>query len=355
MVKGYLRKNGEAGIRNKILVLYTVNCSAHMAFQIGKRLKGLGIDADVTGNESCYDNQAMVDQLLRLSVHPNVGAVVVAAHGCEFIQGEKIADFARKNGRPAAVVYGQKLGTGKGIERGVELGQRFAGELDHSCELMNGFAGMTIGFTSAASDGTIARLHPAMEAACSDLLVRGARILMPSRFLKGMGTEGIGAETSTDAWVTGKEFMRKHAAGILKAGELPVSAGIWFSDPFPDLEPDREALDGLGGGIAGELTFFAGNGAVLNVVAAGSGVPASGIAAPALMVTANEETYLRMKEDVDAFIRPREDGKARLLELLEAAAGTVRTKAELNGRCRGLLFQNMQSKGGRRDDCLEGR
>ena len=44
--RGYLRPNGQAGVRNIVLVLHTVNCSRHVAAKICAQAREEGIPAD---------------------------------------------------------------------------------------------------------------------------------------------------------------------------------------------------------------------------------------------------------------------------------------------------------------------
>ena len=83
---GYARKNGKKGIRNRLLVIYTVKCAEHVARQIVER-SGSG-DVELVGFDGCTDNQYAVNQIISLIRHPNVGAVLAVGLGCEYMQPE---------------------------------------------------------------------------------------------------------------------------------------------------------------------------------------------------------------------------------------------------------------------------
>ena len=108
--QAWLRPDGGKGIRNKVLVLYTVECSKHVAESIAAHFQAQHRDVDVTGSLACLDNQAVVQRMLAYCVHPNVGAVLIVGHGCEYIEPDRIRDFARAHGRPAEAFYLQKVG-----------------------------------------------------------------------------------------------------------------------------------------------------------------------------------------------------------------------------------------------------
>ena len=94
---GYLRADGRKGVRNLVLVVYTVECAQHVAHAIAADEP----DAHVIGFPGCYDNQYAVRLMLALARHPNVGAVLAVGLGCEYTQPERIAERVRESGRPA--------------------------------------------------------------------------------------------------------------------------------------------------------------------------------------------------------------------------------------------------------------
>jgi altronate hydrolase len=122
VLNAYLRPDGGKGIRNKVLVIYTVECARHAAERIAAHFRDVGEDVDVIGCLSCLANQVIVRRLLRCAIHPNVGAVLVVGHGCEYIDPSRIAGFVRETGRPAEWFFLQEAGgTEGGIRQGVEL------------------------------------------------------------------------------------------------------------------------------------------------------------------------------------------------------------------------------------------
>ena len=358
------------GIRNKLLVLYTVNCSGHIAHAIGKRLRLAGLDVDVAGNESCYDNQAMVDQLLRLSIHPNVGAVLAVGHGCEFIQAEKIVQYAKQHGRLAKAVYGQRLGTKKCLETGVETGRQLCRRIGRNMREETDCAGLTVGFTISAFDETVCHGLPILETVCTHLTGNGVGIVLPERFLCGLNLKGIETSLPSVAELQKKaehfyvgdelelpeewkahfgEYVMEKAAGYLKIAQIPRGPGLWFSDSLPDSGQEKGPVNG---GIVSELMQFVGNGAVLNLMLTGSGTPVGSAVAPTVIITGNEETKRRMEEDVDLLVSPERGNAEELIDLICQVMGGKLTAPERNGQSQALLYQNEQNRR-RCDECLE--
>ena len=86
--QGYLRADGRKGIRNLVLVVYTVECASHVAHKIAAGLD----DVHVVGFPGCFDNAYAIRLMLALARHANVGAVLAVGLGCEYTQPARIAD-----------------------------------------------------------------------------------------------------------------------------------------------------------------------------------------------------------------------------------------------------------------------
>jgi altronate hydrolase len=101
--KGYVRKNGDVGVRNEIWVVPTVGCVNGIAEELVKRLieeTGLkGIDAIHAWHHNYGCSQLSEDhentrKVLRdIVLHPNAGAVLVLSLGCENNQPEDFMEM----------------------------------------------------------------------------------------------------------------------------------------------------------------------------------------------------------------------------------------------------------------------
>jgi altronate hydrolase len=97
--KGYVRKNGDVGIRNEIWIVPTVGCVNGIAERLVKQLKKetqeKGIDAIYAWHHNYGCSQLSEDhentrKVLRdICLHPNAGAVLVLSLGCENNQPEE--------------------------------------------------------------------------------------------------------------------------------------------------------------------------------------------------------------------------------------------------------------------------
>ena len=68
---GYTRKNGSKGIRNRVLVIYTVKCAEFVAQQIVA--KSDNADVELLGFDGCTDNQYAVNLLISFIRPPQRG------------------------------------------------------------------------------------------------------------------------------------------------------------------------------------------------------------------------------------------------------------------------------------------
>ncbi len=103
--KGFIRKNGEVGIRNEIWIVPTVGCVNGIAERLARQLEQetqlKGIDAIHAwhhnyGCSQLGDDHENTRKVLRdICLHPNAGAVLVLSLGCENNQPE---DFMKMLG-----------------------------------------------------------------------------------------------------------------------------------------------------------------------------------------------------------------------------------------------------------------
>lgn len=91
--KGYVRKNGDVGVRNEVWIVPTVGCvngiAERLAAKLQEETKLEGIDAIYSwhhnyGCSQLSDDHENTRKVLRdLVLHPNAGAVLVLSLGCE--------------------------------------------------------------------------------------------------------------------------------------------------------------------------------------------------------------------------------------------------------------------------------
>src|SRR5882672_1448417 len=129
---GFLRSDGQVGVRNHVLVVPTVICAAVVAERIAASIAPIG--AALPHLAGCGqlgpDLTVTHDTLAAYARHPNVGAVIVVALGCEQVVAQYLADTARQAGKAAHVVSIQaEGGTLRATARGIELARQLAADL----------------------------------------------------------------------------------------------------------------------------------------------------------------------------------------------------------------------------------
>jgi altronate dehydratase large subunit len=148
---GYLRPDGRKGVRNLVLVIYTVECAQHVAHAIAAGED----DAHVIGFPGCYDNAYAIRLMLALARHPNVGALLAVGLGCEYTQPEKIAQVVRASGRPAEWFFIQQAGgTSSSVAKGKEHIRRMRAQIhEETPRVPMTLADLTVGAECGGSDG----------------------------------------------------------------------------------------------------------------------------------------------------------------------------------------------------------
>jgi altronate dehydratase large subunit len=371
---GYLRADGRKGVRNLVLIIYTVECAQFVAHAIAQG----EADTHVIGFPGCYDNQYAVRLMLALARHPNVGAVLSVGLGCEYTQPEKIAKVVRESGRPADWFFIQESGgTSKSIARGKEAIARLRNEIAAVQRVPMTLSDLTVGCECGGSDGTSGLAGNPVVGAFFDKLVDaggravfeetvemiGLRDILVGRAANGAARTELSA--AYDKAVAYCRSVRQFSAspgnfagglttieeksmgafaksgtrpiqGVLKVAEPPRGPGLWIMDSVPDSHfmqfgytnpNDTEGIMDLISSGAQIVLFVTGRGSVI-----GSPV------APLIKITGNTQTYQRMIEDMDFNAGTVLTGESsldeagdQLLSLVTQVAAGTPSKPELLG------------------------
>jgi len=333
---GFLRTDGRKGVRNLVLVVYTVQCAQHVAHAIGEGSD----DVHVIGFPGCYDNAYAIRLLLALARHPNVGAVLSVGLGCEYTQPEKIDEVVRRSGRPAEWFYIQKSGgTLRSIEKGRAAVDRLRRQIAADVpRVPMGFSDLVVGCECGGSDGTSGLAGNPAVGAFFDRLVDagGTAIFEETVEMIGLRDALLGRAANANAAaqlgatyekaVRYCQSVRQYSVspgnfagglttieekslgafaksgsrpiqGVIRVAEPPPHPGLWVLDSVPDehfmqfgyTNPnDTEGIMDLIAAGAQIVLFITGRGSVI-----GSAV------APLIKVTGNARTYRNMCEDMD--------------------------------------------------------
>ncbi|MCC8127990.1 MAG: UxaA family hydrolase [Clostridiales bacterium] len=374
--QGYERQNGIPGIRNHVLVIYTVKCSEFVAQKIVEQSGSR--DVEMIGFDGCTDNQYAVDMLISLIRHPNTGAVLAVGLGCEYIQPEWLAQIAEKEGKPARWMFVQEMGgTRLSIRQGVAWVKEMLEELKATPRVSMGLSDLIIGAECGGSDYTSGLAGNVAVGRFFDCLVDAGGTAIFEEIVEAVGLDwllkdrAVNDKAARDLQVTYDKALEycksvrqysvspgnfagglstieeKSMGAVIKSGSRPIQGvlkvagspkhkGLWLLDSTPDpywmqfgiTNPnDNEGLMDLASCGAHMVFLVTGRG---NVV--GSAV------APCVKITGNHETYQRMEEDMDFDASPilrgevsQEELTLRLVEYVAAIASGELTKSESLG------------------------
>ncbi len=334
---GYQRKDGRLGIRNRVLVIYTVKCAEFVAQKIVERADHL--DVELIGFPGCTDNQYAVNMLISMIRHPNIGAVLAVGLGCEYIQPEWLADIATKEGKLSHWMFIQKEGgTQTTIQKGLAWVEWALKQLQDTPRAEMRLKDLVIGAECGGSDytsglagnavvgrfydklvdlGGTAIFEEIVEAiGLRDMLVKRGETeevrqqlsytydkmldycksvrqysISPGNFAGGLSTI---EEKSMGALV---KSGSRQIQGVTKVAVPPTKPGLWLLDSTPDpywmqfgiTNPnDNEGLMDLISCGAHIVFLVTGRGSVV-----GSAV------SPCIKITGNHATFERMAEDME--------------------------------------------------------
>lgn len=374
--QGYARKNGSKGIRNRVLVIYTVKCSEFVAQQIEREVSHP--DVEVLGFDGCTDNQYAVNLLISLIRHPNVGGVLAVGLGCEYVQPEWLSRIAEEEGKEADWMFVQNEGgTRLAVEKGVTSVKNMLEHLKNTPQVEMGFSDLIIGAECGGSDYTSGLAGNVVVGRFYDKLVEEGGTAIFEEIVEAIGLVDLltGRAASEQArkelrytydkaldycksvrqysvspgnFAGGLSTIEEKSMGaVIKSGSKPIQGvikvaapaerpGLWLLDSTPDpywmqfgiTNPnDNEGLMDLISCNAHLVFLVTGRG---NVV--GSAV------SPCIKITGNHQTYEKMKEDMDFDASPVLEGKctqdemaAELAKLVAKVAGGELSKSEALG------------------------
>src|SRR5436189_534484 len=130
---GYRRFDGRVGVRNHVLVVPTVICASVVAERIAAAIAPIGtaLPHQAGCGQLGPDLRVTHDTLAAYCRHPNVGAVLVVALGCEQVVAQYLAEEARRAGKRADIIAIQSEGgTVRATDRGIAIARRLAAELE---------------------------------------------------------------------------------------------------------------------------------------------------------------------------------------------------------------------------------
>ena len=383
--KGFMRKNGEVGIRNEIWIVPTVGCVNGIADRLARQLEQetqlKGIDAIHAwhhnyGCSQLGDDHENTRKVLRdICLHPNAGAVLVLSLGCENNQPEDfmkmLGDYDRERIR---LLVTQRV-EGDEIEEGMKIlrklyktaAQEKREEVPVSklriglkCGGSDGFSGITanplVGEFSdwliAQGGTTILTEVPEMFGAetilmnrcqTADLFQKTVHLI--NNFKKYFLSHGepVGENPSPGNKAGGISTLEDKALGCTqKCGHAPVSGVLEYAER---LKTNGLNLLSAPGNDLVASTALAASGCQMVLFTTGRGTP-FGTFVPTMKISTNSQLFKSKQNWIDFNAGKLVEGIDMLtlrndfIDKVVATANGEKVKNEMNGYREIAIFKN---------------
>ncbi|WP_338760262.1 UxaA family hydrolase [Massilia sp. METH4] len=367
---GYLRSDGRKGIRNVVVVVYTVECAHHVARLVVNAFPGQPVH--LIGFPGCYPNDYADRIMKRLVTHPNVGAALIVSLGCESFNRRGLEETVLASGRPVhTITIQENRGTRTSVADGIEWVRWAVDALAAQPRVPMRMDELVVATICGGSDSTSGiTANPAVGVAFDRLVDAGATCIFEetgelvgcefhmkrraatpelgdaivrcvekaARYYTVLG-HGSFAPGNADGGLTTQEekslgaYAKSGAspiAGILKPGDQPATGGLYLLDVVPDGEV-RFGFPNISDNA--EIVELLSCGAHLTLFTTGRGSVVGSAIAPVIKVCANPATYERLAEDMDVNAGRILAGQASLREVGDEIVGLVARVANGEETC----------------------
>lgn len=383
--KGYVRKNGDVGVRNEIWVVPTVGCVNGIAERVAKQLeeetKLEGIDAvhawhhNYGCSQLSEDHEATRKVLRDIVLHPNAGAVLVLSLGCENNQPEDfmamLGDYDKDR---IKLVVTQRV-EGDEVEECMNVLRNLYAIAKNDCREDVPVSKLRVGLKCGGSDGFSGITANPLEGEFSDWLVAqggtsiltevpemfGAETILMNRcetrelFDKTVSLinnfknyflshgEPVGENPSPGNKAGGISTLEDKALGCTqKCGRAPVSGVLEYGDRLQTT--GLNLLSAPGNDLVAS-TALAAAGCHIVLFSTGRGTP-FGTFVPTMKISTNSNLYNNKNNWIDFNAGQLVDGKSMMelvpefIDKVLAVASGEQAQNEKNGYREISIFKN---------------
>ncbi|MFH1086552.1 MAG: UxaA family hydrolase, partial [Chloroflexota bacterium] len=197
-ILGYLRPDGQIGIRNKVAIIYSVHCSMYVAQKIQRLFPEHTQLFGYPGG--CAMRDEPVNKIVALGKHSQFGAALVVGLGCEGAEAHGIAARIAESGKPAvAVKINEEGGDIKTVEKGSRLMLQLLQHTSVAPRVPLAPADLIVGAECGGSDATSGLASNPIVGAAADLLIEAGGTYMHSETSELLGCADVLAARAVDA------------------------------------------------------------------------------------------------------------------------------------------------------------
>ena len=383
--KGFMRKNGEVGIRNEIWIVPTVGCVNGIAERLARQLEQetqlKGIDAIHAwhhnyGCSQLGDDHENTRKVLRdICLHPNAGAVLVLSLGCENNQPEDFMKMLGDYDRERIQLLVTQRVEGDEIEEGMKILRKLYKtaaqdkreevpvsklRIGLKCGGSDGFSGITanplVGEFSdwliAQGGTTILTEVPEMFGAetilmnrcqTADLFQKTVHLINNFKEYFLSHGEPVGENPSPGNKAGGISTLEDKALGCTqKCGHAPVSGVLEYAER---LKTNGLNLLSAPGNDLVASTALAASGCQMVLFTTGRGTP-FGTFVPTMKISTNSQLFKSKQNWIDFNAGKLVEGVDMLtlrndfIDKIIATANGEKVKNEMNGYREIAIFKN---------------
>jgi altronate dehydratase large subunit len=362
-------------VRNHVLVVPTVICASVVSERIASALPGVAVPLPHLAGcgQLGPDMRTTHETLAAYCQHPNVGAVLVVALGCEQVIAQTLAESAKRAGKPAQIVSIQgEGGTLRAIGKGRQMAEQLAAGIVSASREWCDATSLILSLKCGGSDYTSGLAsNPALGRVADRLVALGGYAVL-GEIAEIMGAEHVLAARASRPEV-GRQLLRvidrveaeAMALGLDIRGTQPSPGNIrgglttieekslgatekgGEQSPLVDVvpyagritRPGLTVMDTPGLDVESVTGMVAG-GAQVVVFTTGLGTPTGNPVAPVVKITGNARTAQQMSDNIDldvsgviADTESLDDAAGRLFEeVLAVASGKLTTAESLGHR-----------------------
>jgi altronate dehydratase large subunit len=370
---GYRRPDGRVGTRNHVLIVPTVICSSVVSERIAASAAPVTVALPHLAGcgQLGPDMRLTHETLAAYCAHPNVGAVLVVALGCEQVVAQMLSETARRHGKAAEIIAIQSEGgTVRATEKGCHIARAMAAELSSMEREPIDAAELILSVKCGGSDYTSGLAsNPALGRVTDRLVDLGgsavlgeiAEIMGAEHLLAARATNPAAAKrliqiitrVETEAQALGLDIRgtqpspgnirgglttieEKSLGATHKGGErAPLEEVVGYAAPIT--KRGLTVMDTPGLDVEA-VTGMVGGGAQVVVFTTGLGTPTGNPIAPVVKITGNARTARQMADNIDLDVsgimddtETMDSAAERLFEEVLAVASGKQTTAEVLG------------------------